>query len=74
MYIAIILTLAGLAWFALAQRRPDRPVTVSPCPDAPDGAPAAREGDQQSGEDRCSSRLRRAPGDCGCGPARWQFR
>jgi hypothetical protein len=43
MYIAIVLTLAGLARFALAQRRPDRPVTVSPFPDTPDGAPAARE-------------------------------
>jgi len=38
MYIAIILTLAGLIWFLLAQRRPDRPVTVAvPVPDAAAG-------------------------------------
>jgi prolipoprotein diacylglyceryltransferase len=30
MYIAIMMTLAGLAWFATAQRRPGRPVAVSP--------------------------------------------
>jgi len=29
MYIAIIMTLAGLVWFVLAQRRPERPVVVS---------------------------------------------
>jgi len=28
MYIAILLTVAGLVWFVLAQRRPDRPVVV----------------------------------------------
>ena len=39
MYIAIVLTLAGLAWFALAQRRPDRPVTVSPSPMPPTARP-----------------------------------
>ncbi len=29
MCIAIIVTLAGLAWFAIARGRPDRPVVVS---------------------------------------------
>jgi prolipoprotein diacylglyceryl transferase len=29
MYIAIIMTLAGLVWFVFAQRRPERPVVVS---------------------------------------------
>jgi prolipoprotein diacylglyceryl transferase len=29
MYIAIILTLTGLVWFFLAQRRPERPVVIS---------------------------------------------
>ena len=47
MYIAIIVTLAGLAWFAIAQRRPDRPVMVSVPSAAPSGEPAAREGDQE---------------------------
>jgi hypothetical protein len=28
MYIAIILTLAGIIWFVLAQRQPERPVVV----------------------------------------------
>ena len=38
MYIAIILTLVGLVWFVLAQRRPDRPVTIAvPAPDAAAG-------------------------------------
>ena len=49
MYIAIVLTLAGLAWFAVAQRRPCRPVVVSVSSAAPDGEPAARE-DGQEGE------------------------
>lgn len=30
MYIAILVTLAGLLWFVFAQRRPDRPVVVLP--------------------------------------------
>ncbi len=30
MYIAIIMTVTGLVWFVLAQRRPDRPVVVLP--------------------------------------------
>jgi prolipoprotein diacylglyceryl transferase len=34
LYIAVILTVTGLVWFVLAQRRPDRPVVVR--------APAAR--------------------------------
>jgi len=45
MYIAIVMTLAGLAWFAIAQRRPDRPVAVSPVLSASAaGEAAAREG------------------------------
>ena len=35
MYIAILMTLAALAWFALAQRRPDRPVVILPATDNP---------------------------------------
>jgi prolipoprotein diacylglyceryl transferase len=30
MYIAVIMTLTGLVWFVLAQRRPDRPVVIRP--------------------------------------------
>ncbi|MBV9380413.1 MAG: prolipoprotein diacylglyceryl transferase [Streptosporangiaceae bacterium] len=42
MYIAIIGTVGGLAWFALAQRRPDRPVTIAvPAADAAAGTEAA---------------------------------
>jgi hypothetical protein len=41
MYIAIIVTLAGLAWFVLAQRWPARPVVVLPATAAP--ARAARQ-------------------------------
>ena len=51
MYIAIIMTLAGLAWFALAQRRPDRPVAVSPvlsASAADEAAEAESTGDPQS--------------------------
>ena len=47
MYIAIALTLAGLAWFAIAQRRPDRPVAVSARSAPAAGEPAAREDDQE---------------------------
>ena len=35
MYIAILMTLAALAWFALAQRRPDRPVVILLATDNP---------------------------------------
>jgi prolipoprotein diacylglyceryl transferase len=35
MYIAVIMTLAGLAWFAVAQRRPGRPVVVLPAAASP---------------------------------------
>jgi len=35
MYIAIALTLAGLVWFVLAQRRPDRPVVLRSATDSP---------------------------------------
>ena len=48
MYIAIIMTLAGLAWFALAQRRPDRPVAVSPVLSASAAGEAAREDGRES--------------------------
>jgi prolipoprotein diacylglyceryl transferase len=40
MYVAIIGTLAGLIWFVIAQRRPDKPVTILPAPTA-DSAEAA---------------------------------
>ena len=30
MFVAIALTVVGLVWFALAQRRPERPFTVLP--------------------------------------------
>jgi prolipoprotein diacylglyceryl transferase len=30
MYVAILMTLAGLIWFALVQRRPDKPVSIAP--------------------------------------------
>ena len=57
MYIAIIGTVGGLAWFVIAQRRPDRPVVIRPAkadspaqPDdealpAPDDAPDDAGGD-----------------------------
>ncbi|MGD0560332.1 MAG: prolipoprotein diacylglyceryl transferase [Streptosporangiaceae bacterium] len=32
MYVAVIMTLVGLVWFVLAQRRPDKPVTIVPNP------------------------------------------
>jgi prolipoprotein diacylglyceryl transferase len=37
MYIAVIMTIVGLVWFVLAQRRPDRPVVIRP---AKAGSPA----------------------------------
>jgi prolipoprotein diacylglyceryl transferase len=40
MFVAIALTVIGLVWFALAQRRPERPYTVLP-PGAPEAAGAA---------------------------------
>jgi hypothetical protein len=40
MFVAIALTVIGLVWFGLAQRRPDRPYTVLP-PGAPEAAGAA---------------------------------
>jgi hypothetical protein len=48
MYIAIVMTLAGLAWFAVAQRRPGRPVAVSPALPASAAGEAAREDDHES--------------------------
>jgi prolipoprotein diacylglyceryl transferase len=47
MYVAIIMTLAGLIWFVFAQSRPDKPVVILPTPpadptqaaDAPAGPP-----------------------------------
>jgi prolipoprotein diacylglyceryl transferase len=62
MYIAIVMTVAGLAWFVLAQRRPDRPVVVRPAkadspaqpdaegvfaPDSADGHRGEAEGDAE---------------------------
>jgi len=41
MYIAIALTLAGLVWFVLAQRRPDRPVVIRPAKADGPAQPAA---------------------------------
>jgi prolipoprotein diacylglyceryl transferase len=40
MFVAIALTVVGLAWFVLAQRRPERPVTVL-APGAPEATGAA---------------------------------
>ena len=40
MFVAIALTVIGLVWFVLAQRRPERPYTVLP-PGAPEAAGAA---------------------------------
>jgi len=48
MYIAIIGTVGGLIWFALAQRRPDRPVVVNPGRNS--GAPAESAGAQSAVE------------------------
>jgi phosphatidylglycerol---prolipoprotein diacylglyceryl transferase len=62
MYIAVIMTLAGLAWFLIAQRRPDRPVVIRPAkadssaqpdaeaPPAPDDAPDDAGGDTDEAE------------------------
>jgi prolipoprotein diacylglyceryl transferase len=41
LYIAIIGTLGGLAWFAVAQRRPERPVVVNPGVDSDDPVQSA---------------------------------
>jgi hypothetical protein len=43
MYVAIGMTLVGLVWFVLAQRRPPRPVSVLP-------ASAAGSADEQPGQ------------------------
>jgi prolipoprotein diacylglyceryl transferase len=60
MYVAIFGTLAGLIWFAIVQRRPEKPavVQVPPPPDAADAANAldapaedAPAQDGQAGED-----------------------
>ena len=48
MYIAVIMTLAGLAWFFLAQRLPDRPVVVSVPAATAAGEAAAREAGEGS--------------------------
>jgi prolipoprotein diacylglyceryl transferase len=48
LYIAIIGTVGGLIWFALAQRRPDRPVVVNPGGNR--GAPAESAGAQSAVE------------------------
>jgi prolipoprotein diacylglyceryl transferase len=60
MYIAIAGTIGGLIWFALAQRRPDRPVVIEPgggdgagsAQSAAGAAPAADEAapDEKTGE------------------------
>jgi phosphatidylglycerol---prolipoprotein diacylglyceryl transferase len=46
LYIAIAGTLAGLAWFVLAQRRPPQPATVTPAYDTP--MPATGKGAGQA--------------------------
>jgi prolipoprotein diacylglyceryl transferase len=58
MYVAIIMTVTGLVWFVLAQRRPDRPVVIRPAqadsPAQPDvaeaPAPAPAEAEHHPGE------------------------
>jgi prolipoprotein diacylglyceryl transferase len=53
MFVAVALTVVGLVWFVLAQRRPERPYTVLP-PGAADGvspdAAAAVAADPDAGE------------------------
>ena len=49
MYIAIAGTLAGLIWFYVAQRRPQRPVVVPAPSGAAAGDAAGREGDEGAG-------------------------
>jgi prolipoprotein diacylglyceryl transferase len=51
MFVAIALTVIGLAWFVLDQRRPERPYTVLP-PGAPEVAGAAEATpDEASGDE-----------------------
>jgi prolipoprotein diacylglyceryl transferase len=46
MYVALVLTATGLIWFVLAQRRPDKPVTIAPAsPDPTQGADANASAD-----------------------------
>jgi prolipoprotein diacylglyceryl transferase len=56
LYIAIIVTLAGITWFVLAQRRPDRPVVVLPGTDSP-----ARAAGQNFAEQSVPGRLPHLP-------------
>ena len=48
------LTVIGLAWFALAQRRPDRPYTVLP-PGAPEAAGAAEASPDEATVDKATT-------------------
>jgi prolipoprotein diacylglyceryl transferase len=56
LFVAIALTVIGLIWFGLAQRRPERPYTVLP-PGAPESAGAAEASPDEAGPDEADSDL-----------------
>jgi prolipoprotein diacylglyceryltransferase len=62
MYVAIIMTLAGLAWFAIGQRRPDRAVVVS-VPSAAAGVSAAAGEDDQGSNAEAEGVTTTRPGE-----------
>ena len=53
MFVAVALTVIGLVWFVLAQRRPERPYTVLP-PGAPEAAGAAEASPDEATADGAS--------------------
>jgi phosphatidylglycerol---prolipoprotein diacylglyceryl transferase len=60
MYIAVIMTLTGLVWFVLAQRRPGRPVVIRP---AKAGSPAQPDAEALPAQDDAEGDPDEAEGD-----------
>jgi hypothetical protein len=48
LFVAVVLTVIGLVWFYIVQRRPERPYTVLP-PGAPEAAGAAEASPDEAG-------------------------
>ena len=67
MFVAIALTVIGLVWFVLAQRRPERPYTVLP-PGAPEAAGAAEASPDEASPDEASTD-EASTGEAGPSPA-----
>ena len=79
MFVAVILTVIGVVWFVIAQRRPERPYTVLPpgaahevSPARPDRRRGARARDEPGGGRRRRPPPRETPAEAGAGGGSWR--